>query len=72
MVLGSKKVPGVWRLSEKRWSSLRRVDKWSSIKGVGVLVLDGLGGVMREDNLGRVGFGFSEAVWGMVVNEVVG
>ena len=35
-------------------------------------MLDGLGGVMRADNLGRSGFGFSRAVWGMVAYEVVG
>ena len=62
----------MWRLYERRWSSLRRGDKWSRIEGVGVLMLDGLGGVMRADNLGRGGFGFSGAVWGMVFNEVVG
>ena len=72
MALGSKKGPEVWRLSERRWSSLRRGDKWSRSKGVVVLMLDGLGGVMRADNLGRGGFGFSRAVWGMVVNEMVG
>ena len=35
-------------------------------------MLDGLGGVMRADNLGRGGFGFSGGMWGMVSYEVVG
>ena len=64
--------PEVWRLSEKSWYSLCRYDKWSRSEVVVVLMLDGLGGVMRADNLGRSGFGFSRAVWGMVAYEVVG
>ena len=59
-------------MSEKRWYSLCRYDKWSRREGVGVLMLDGLGGVMRADNLGRGGFGFSGGMWGMVAYEVVG
>ena len=72
MGLVSNNGPEVWRLSEKSWYSLCRDDKWSRSEGVGVLMLDGLGGVMRADNLGRVGFGFSGDVWGMVAYEVVG
>ena len=48
MVLVSKKGPEVWSLSETRWSSLRRGDKCAGSKVVGVLMLDGLGGLMRE------------------------
>ena len=72
MVLGSKKGPEVWRLSENSWYSLRRDDKCSRSEVVVVLMLDGLGGMMRADNLGRSGFGFSVGVWGMVAYEVVG
>ena len=39
---------------------------------MGFLLVDGLGGVMREENLGRGGFGIFRAVWGMVGKEVVG
>ena len=68
MVSGSNKGPEMWRLSEKRWYSLRRVDKYSMSEGVVVLMLDGLEGVMRADNLRRGEFGFFGAVWGMVSN----
>ena len=62
MVSVSKKGLEVWRMSEKRWYSLRRADKWLGSKGVGVFILDVLGGVIKEENLGRGRFGFSGAV----------
>ena len=39
---------------------------------MGFLLLDRLGGVTREDNLGMGGFGILGAVWGVVGKEVVG
>ena len=72
MVLVSVKVHEVWRLSEMRWSSLGRGEKLAGIKGVGFFLLGGLGGVIREENLDRSGFGILGVVRGMVSKEVVG
>ena len=40
--------------------------------GYGFFLLDGLGDVMREENLGRGGFGIFWAEWGGIGDEVVG
>ena len=72
MVLGSVKGHEVWRISKMRWSPLSKGEKLAGSEGMGVLLLDGLGGVMSEKNLGRGGFGIFGAVWGMLGKEVVG
>ena len=41
-------------------------EKWESSKGGRGLLVDGLGGVRREDNLGGSGFGIFGAVWCLV------
>ena len=66
MVLGSVKGHVVWSISEMRWSSVCRGEKWGSSKGVMGLLLDGLGGVMREENLGGGGIGIFEVLWCVV------
>ena len=71
MVSGSVKGHELWGISEMGWSSLSRGEEWEGREGMGVLLLDDLGGVMREENLGRGGFGAFGAEWGMV-GEVVG
>ena len=67
MVSGSVKVHEVWRVSKMRRSSLRRGEKWEGSKGVRGLLLDGLGGVMREENLAGGGLGIFGpcGVWSM-------
>ena len=48
------------------WSSVCRGEKWGSSKGLRGLMLDGLGGVMRDKKLGGVGISIFGVVWCVV------
>ena len=62
VVLGSVKGHGVCRISEMGCSSVFRGENWVSSKGVKFLMLYGLGGMMRGENLGRGGLGIFRAM----------
>ena len=57
VVSGSVKGHRLCRFYDMGWYYVSRDEKWGSSKGVRGLMLDGMCGVMREDNLGR---GFTE------------
>ena len=63
MESGSGKGHEVWGIYEMGWSYLSRCEEWAGREGLGFLLLDGLGGAMREYNLGRDGFGIFWAGW---------
>ena len=56
----------LWRFSDMSRSSLRRGEKWGGSKGVGDLLLDGLCGVTKEENLDEGGLGIFRAVVGVL------
>ena len=71
MVSGSVKGHELCRVSKTGWSYLGRGEEWEGREDVEFVLLDGLGGVMREKSLGRGGDGFWGTEWGMVGGEVV-
>ena len=71
MVSGSVKGHELCRLSDIGWSSLGRGEEWVGREDVGFVLLDGLGGVMREESLGSGGLSFWGTEWGMVGDKVV-